>query len=60
MGKVDALLNVALEALDSLAKELLLLLGDLLKRVGHALHTIGLGSKLANTHLLGVKHGTEV
>lgn len=43
MGKVDALLNVALEALDSLAKELLLLLGDLLKRVGHALHTIGLG-----------------
>lgn len=60
MGKVDALLDVALEALDGLCQELLLLLGDLLKRVGHALHTVGLGSKLANAHLLGVKYGTEV
>lgn len=42
MGKVDALLNVALKALDSLSQELLLLGGDVLQRVGDALHTIGL------------------
>lgn len=42
VGKVDALLNVGLEALDSLAQELLLLLGDALQRVGGLLHTFGL------------------
>lgn len=42
VGKVDALLNVGLEALDSLAQELLLLLGDALQGVGGLLHTFGL------------------
>lgn len=42
VGEVDALLDVALEALDSLAQELLLLLGNALQGVGGLLHTVGL------------------
>lgn len=42
MGKVDALLDVAFEALDSLTQELLLLLGDALQGVGGVLDAVGL------------------
>jgi len=41
VGKVDALLDVLLKALDSLAQELLLLLGDALQRVGGVYDAIG-------------------
>lgn len=42
MGKVDALLDVGLETLDSLAQELLLPLGDALQGVGDLFDTVGL------------------
>jgi hypothetical protein len=42
VGKVDALLDVGLETLDSLAQELLLPLGDALQGVGGVLDTVGL------------------
>lgn len=42
MGKVDTLLDVALEALDSLGQEALLLLGDALQGVDGLLGTVGL------------------
>lgn len=42
MGKVDALLDVGLETLDSLDQELLLPLGDALQGVGNLFDTVGL------------------
>lgn len=44
VGKVDALLDVGLETLDSLAQELLLPLGDALQGVGDLFDTVGLRS----------------
>ena len=42
MGEVDTLLDVALEALDSLGQESLLLLGDALQGVDGLLSSVGL------------------
>lgn len=42
MGKVNALLDVALEALDSSLEESLLLLGDVAEDVNSLLSTVGL------------------
>lgn len=42
VGKLDALGNVALEALHGLCQECLFLLGDTLQRVGGLLDTVGL------------------
>lgn len=42
MGEINALRNVALEALDGLAQKCLLLLGNTIQGVGSFLRTIGL------------------
>jgi len=47
VGEVDALLDVALEALDSLLQKRLLLVGDALQGVGGLLGTVGLKLLLA-------------
>lgn len=51
MGKVNALLDVGLEALDSLGQELLLPRGDALQGVGDLLDTVGLQNVSQNVSL---------
>lgn len=58
MGKVDALLDVGLETLDSLAQELLLPLGDALQGVGNLFDTVGLRSVSQYNEIKGSRIST--